>query len=50
VGEPTVGVPYTVIGNQVFSGFSASYEKAMADAIEKQHENSFDVYFDRIQK
>lgn len=44
------GVPYTIIGNKSFKGFSKNYKKDIIDAIESQVQNSYDVYFDKINK
>lgn len=44
------GVPYTIIGNKSFKGFSENYKKDIIDAVENQYENSYDVYFDKIKK
>lgn len=44
MGDEISGVPYTVIGNKTFSGFSISYEKEFLQAIESQYLKSYDVY------
>ncbi len=46
MGDSTRGVPYTIIGNKSFKGFSASSEQAFLDAIMTQYQNSYDVYFE----
>lgn len=40
------GVPYIVIGNQVFNGYAASLNTSIEDAIEKQYasETKYDVF------
>ncbi len=43
------GVPYTIIGNKTFSGFSKNYEEQFLKAIKEQYHNSYDVYFDKTQ-
>ncbi len=47
MNEKVTGVPFTVIGNQTFSGFSESSKDAFIKAITEQHQNSYDVYFDK---
>ncbi len=42
------GVPYTIIGNKSFSGFSDSAKEEILNAIKEQHKDSYDVYFDKI--
>ena len=42
------GVPYTIIGDEVFTGFSDSQKEDIISAIESQSQNDFDVYFDII--
>lgn len=39
LGEEVTGVPYTIIGNKSFSGFSESYEEKMIAAIKEAYEN-----------
>ena len=48
MNEDITGVPYTVIGDQTFTGFSDEYKEKMINAIISQHKNSYDVYFDSI--
>lgn len=50
MGEKVTGVPYTIIGNKTFKGFKEEYKSDFINAIEKQHKNSYDVYFDKIKK
>lgn len=45
--EPT-GVPYTIIGDVSFTGFGESSKEKFIDAITSKHQNSSDVYFDKI--
>lgn len=40
------GIPYTIIGNEIISGFDERAEKKIIDAIMSQYKNSYDVYFD----
>lgn len=44
------GVPFTVIGNDVFQGFNETIGQEIKEAIESQYQNSYDVYFDTILK
>lgn len=44
------GVPYTIIGETTFKGFGDGSEDKFIEAIEKEHKNKFDVYFDKIKK
>lgn len=46
--DEITGVPYTIIGNKSFKGFSERYEEEMLKAIKEQYKNSDDVYFDNI--
>ena len=50
MGDEVSGVPYTIIGEKTFSGFSETYEKDILDAIKNQYQNSYDVYFDKSLK
>lgn len=50
MGDRVTGVPYTIIGDESFVGFGETYEKYFVNAIENQHNNSYDVYFDKIKK
>lgn len=47
MGDEVSGVPYTIIGNETFSGFGEKYVDKMLDAIKNQYHNSYDVYFDK---
>ncbi len=38
------GVPYTVIGNEKFRGFSPAMEDKITSSIIKQHKDGYDVY------
>ena len=49
MGDEVKGVPYTIIGNKTFSGFSKKYEEQFLNAIKDQYHNSYDVYFDKAQ-
>lgn len=46
--DEITGVPYTIIGNKTFKGFSERYEEEMLEAIKEQYKDSYDVYFDNI--
>ena len=50
MNDEVSGVPYTIIGEQSFSGFSEKYKSDFIDAIKVQYKNDFDVYFDKIKK
>lgn len=50
MGDTITGVPYTIIGNKSFKGFKEKYKNEIIDAIENEHTNAFDVYFDKIKK
>lgn len=50
MGDKVTGVPYTIIGDKSFTGFGDKYKNDFINAIEKQHKNSYDVYFDKIKK
>lgn len=44
MGKQVTGVPFTIIGEETFSGFGKSAEDSFKNAIKKQINNSFDVY------
>ena len=46
--DEITGVPYTIIGNKTFKGFSERYEEEMLEAIKEQYKDSYDVYFNNI--
>lgn len=48
LNEKITGVPYTVIGDESFTGFSESSKEKFIEAIKDKHQNSKDVYFDKI--
>lgn len=48
MGVEARGVPYTIIGEEVITGFSDSSKEDILSAIEIQSQNDFDVYFDKI--
>lgn len=50
MSDDVSGVPYTIIGDETFIGFTEEYKTAMIKAIKKQYKNSYDVYFDKILK
>ena len=47
MGEKVKGVPYIIIGNKTYKGFSSSYKESIIEAITSQYKNSYDVYFNR---
>lgn len=50
MNDTVKGIPYTIIGGKSFKGFGKSTEEAIIDAIKEEHNKSFDVYFDYLQK
>lgn len=50
MGDEVKGVPYTIIGNKSFRGFSEKSKNDFIRAIETEHTDDFDVYIDRIKK
>ena len=48
LGEDVTGVPCTIIGDESFTGFSDSRKDEFIEAIISKHENSKDIYFDKI--
>ena len=48
LNEEVTGVPYTIIGDASFSGFGESSKEEFIEAIKNKHQNSTDVYFDKI--
>lgn len=46
MGKMETGVPYTVIGKKVISGFGKGTDNKIKDAIMNEYKNSYDVYFD----
>lgn len=48
MGETVTGVPYTIIGEKSFSGFSEKIKILMEEEIKKNHHD--DIYFDKIEK
>lgn len=49
MGDEVSGVPYTIIGNKTFTGFSETYKEQFLKAIKDQYHNSYDVYFNKTQ-
>lgn len=47
MGDEVSGVPYTIIGNRTFTGFSEKFEEQFLEIIKEQHKNSYDVYFNK---
>lgn len=50
MGDKLKGVPYTIIGNKTFNGFSEKSKNEMMSAIESQYKNAYDIYFDKLKK
>lgn len=50
MGDVVTGIPYTIIGNKSFTGFGDKNKSEFISTIEKQQENNYDVYFDKIKK
>ena len=48
LNEEAKGVPYTVVGDVSFIGFSESDKEKFIETIKSKHQNSSDVYFDKI--
>lgn len=48
MNETIRGVPYTIIGDESFSGFSKSSEDDLLDAIKEERLSNDDIYFDKI--
>ena len=48
LGEDVTVVPCTIIGDESFTGFSDSRKDEFIEAIISKHENSKDIYFDKI--
>lgn len=48
LGEEAKGVPYTIIGDKSFTGFGEETKEKFINAIKNKHQNSSDVYFDKI--
>ncbi len=48
LNEEVKGVPYTIIGDVSFTGFGESSKEKFIEAIKNKHQNSSDVYFDKI--
>lgn len=46
MGDEVSGVPYIVIGEKTFKGYSERYEESIKEAIKEQYKNSYDVYFE----
>jgi len=44
-GEEAGGVPYIIIGEDVYSGFNHSYKNSIIESIVSQYKDSYDVYF-----
>ncbi len=48
MNEEIEGVPFTVIGNKVFQGFTAETGDEIKNAIMDNYQNGYDVYFDKL--
>ena len=48
MGDELKGVPYTVIGERTFKGFTEETEEAILTAIREQYRDSYDVYFEEL--
>lgn len=48
LGEKATGVPYTIIGDESFTGFGESSKEKFINAIKNKYQNSSDIYFDKI--
>lgn len=48
LNEEVTGVPYTIIGDESFTGFGESSKEEFINAINNKHKNSSDVYFNKI--
>ena len=46
MGDEVKGVPYTIIGEKTFSGYSEEINKEIIKTIKSQYKDSYDVYFD----
>lgn len=45
MGDEVIGVPYMIIGDRSFIGYSKEIEKHILETIKAQYKNSYDVYF-----
>ncbi len=50
LGEPAEGVPYVVIGDQVFPGFTESYGDSIKEAISKLYDTKKEDRYDVIEE
>lgn len=46
LGQPAKGVPYVIIGNQVFPGYASSYDDKLKDAIKKLYDTKKEDRYD----
>ena len=46
MGDEISGVPYIVIGERTFKGFSEKHKESIKAAIKEQYKDSYDVYFE----
>ena len=47
MGDEAKGVPYTIIGEKTFSGYSEEMNDEIIKAIKSQYKDSYDVYFSK---
>ena len=45
-GEEPQGVPYIIIGNQSWNGYTSSYDQEIIDKIESEYETAVDERYD----
>lgn len=50
MNDKVTGVPYTIIGNKSFKGFSNNSKDEFIRTIKEQSQNNYDIYFDKIKK
>ena len=46
MGDEANGVPYTIIGEKTFSGYSEEMNEEIIKAIKSQYKKGYDVYID----
>lgn len=47
-GKEAKGVPYTIIGEKSFTGFSEGQSDQLIEAITSQYQDAYDIYFDKV--
>lgn len=50
MNDKVTGVPYTIIGSKSFLGFGEKSKKSFIEAIIAEHNQRYDIYFDKIKK